>query len=89
MTVLFDIIVKTSAKKELKKIPKHDLTRIIKKISLLAQNPRPEGSTKLTGKEFYRVRQGDYRVVYSIDDGKLIVWVVRVAHRKEVYKAIQ
>ena len=74
--------------KELLKIPKQIQNGIMEKISELAQNPRPEGSIKLKGSKkipLYRVRCGDYRVVYSIQDDILIVIIVDVGHRKDIY----
>jgi mRNA interferase RelE/StbE len=61
--------------------------RIAAAILTLADNPRPRGCKKLTGQDLYRVRVGDYRVVYEIHDDVLVVLVVRVAHRREAYKA--
>lgn len=88
MTDLYKIQVKTSAKKELKKIPKAELRKILQKIESLAEDPRPPSSTKLTNQEKYRIRQGNYRIVYSINDDELIVWIVKAGHRKEVYKLL-
>ena len=83
----YSIYFKESARKELDGIPKRDLRRIMEKIASLAENPRPAGSEKLSGQERYRIRQGNYRILYSIHDGELIVWVVRVGYRREVYRA--
>ena len=63
-----------------------DLKKILRRIAALAQTPRPAGHEKLTGQERYRVRQGRYRIVYSIQDEVLAVWIVRVGHRKDVYR---
>lgn len=82
----YKIFFKKSAEKELHKIPKQDLKRILEKIRELEQNPRPIGSEKLSGQEKYRIRQGNYRVVYSINEDAIEVWVVKVAHRKLVYR---
>ncbi len=84
----FKVFFKKSVEKDLKGIPKDYLTKILKKIELLKENPRPEGSEKLTGKELYRIRQGRYRIVYSIQDTELTIWVVKVGHRKEVYRKL-
>lgn len=83
---VYSIFFKASALKDLNLIPKADLKRIMERIGALAQNPRPLGSEKLSGQERYRIRQGNYRIVYSIEDLKLTVWVVKVAHRREVYR---
>ncbi|NIP22751.1 MAG: type II toxin-antitoxin system mRNA interferase toxin, RelE/StbE family [Phycisphaerae bacterium] len=82
----YRITIKKSAAKELEAIPKKDLPRIIKRIQTLAQNPRPDGSQKLSGKEQYRVRQGDYRIVYSIEDKDRIIDIFKIGHRREVYR---
>ena len=73
---------------QLKKIPKHIRDLILERIEKLGSDPRPNGVEPLHGsdKGLYRVRQGDYRIVYSIQDQKLLVLIVRVVNRKEVYK---
>jgi mRNA interferase RelE/StbE len=60
--------------------------RILDRIKTLEDNPRPTGCEKLTGQEKYRLRQGRYRIVYSIQDDELTVWVVKVGHRKDIYR---
>ncbi|RKY75877.1 type II toxin-antitoxin system mRNA interferase toxin, RelE/StbE family [candidate division KSB1 bacterium] len=82
----YKIELKKSAVKELNSIPDKDIKSIIRKIKLLADNPRPDGCIKLTGKEQYRIRYGNYRILYSIEDDKLIVFVVKIGHRRDVYK---
>ncbi len=82
----FKIYFKASVEKDLRTLPKKDLQKIILKIGSLADNPRPLGSEKLTGQERYRLRQGKYRIVYSIQDEVLTVWVVKVGHRKDIYR---
>lgn len=82
----YKIFFKKSVEKDLQGIPKSDLRRILSKIEQLQHNPRPEGSEKLSGQERYRIRQGNYRVVYSIQDNELTVWVVKVGHRREIYR---
>ena len=69
----YKITIKKSAAKELEDIPKKDLRKIIKRIQSLAQNPRPHGSQKLSAQSRFRVRQGDYRIVYSVEDKNSIV----------------
>jgi mRNA interferase RelE/StbE len=84
---MYNIIIKKSALKELRDIPKVFRLDIINKIDELALNPRPAGVKKLENeRDNYRIRIGDFRVVYQIQDKKLIVEVVKVAHRREVYK---
>jgi len=82
----YKIYLKKSVEKDLSTIPKKDLRKILRRIASLTQNPRPEGHEKLTGQERYRIRQGRYRIVYSIQDDVLTVWIVKVGHRKDVYR---
>lgn len=77
----YRITIKRSASKEIERIALKDRKRIIEKIRSLASDPRPPGSRKLSGQEKYRVRQGDFRIPYLIQDGELIVVVVKVGHR--------
>jgi len=82
----YSIEIKRSAAKELAELPRQDRLRVIARIENLAHDPRPSGSEKLSGQERYRVRQGDYRILYEIHDHVLLVMVVRIAHRREVYR---
>ncbi len=85
----YKIFFKKSVEKDLKSIPPRDLKKILRKIESLQLNPRPTGSEKLTGLERYRIRQGSYRIVYSIQDFELTVWVVKIGHRKEIYRKLK
>lgn len=82
----YKIFIKRSAGKELEKTRGKDGQKIIEKIRSLATNPRPVGVKKLSGEEKYRVRQGDYRILYKIEEEIITVTVVRIAHRKDVYR---
>ena len=82
----YEIFIKKSVYKALKKIPKNDLIKILARIENLSDDPRPIGCEKLTDQEFYRIRQGKYRIVYSIQDNELSVWIIKIAHRKSVYR---
>ncbi len=82
----YNLTIKKSAAKELQDIPKKNLLKIIKHIQSLAENPRPAGSQKLSSREQYRIREGDYRIIYSIDDVQLVVDVVKIGHRREVHR---
>ncbi|MGM0665183.1 MAG: type II toxin-antitoxin system RelE family toxin [Thermodesulfobacteriota bacterium] len=82
----YEIFFRESVWKELKKVPKADLKKILSRIEQLGNDPRPMGCEKLTGHELYRIRRGNYRIVYSIQDNELTVWVVKVGHRKDVYR---
>jgi len=83
---VYKIFFKKSVWKDFESIPKKDLQRIIERIDSLSESPRPSGSLKLSGQERYRLRQGRYRILYSIIDEELTVWVVKVAYRKNVYR---
>ena len=81
----YRILIKPSAVKEIEAIsPKKDRQRLVDRISKLADNPRPPRCEKLSGQDKYRIRQGRYRIVYSIEDQDLIIYVVKVGHRKDV-----
>jgi mRNA interferase RelE/StbE len=83
----FEVLIKPSAVKEIEAISdRKDRQRIVLRISGLAEDPRPPGCQKLSGNDRYRIRQGVYRVVYSIEDKQLTVFVVKVGHRKDVYR---
>ena len=82
----YKIVVRKSVSKDLTRIPKKDVQRILKAIRALAQDPRPPQSKKLSGEDKYRLRCGVYRVLYEIQDDKLIVCIVKIRHRKDIYK---
>jgi mRNA interferase RelE/StbE len=83
----YSIFLKESVRKDLESIPKSDLQRIMVRIGTLADDPRPVACEKLSGQGKYRLRQGNYRIIYSIQDTELTVWVVKVGHRREVYRS--
>jgi mRNA interferase RelE/StbE len=83
----YQIIIPKPVQKQLDSLPNSIYTKIIKKIQLLSENPRPEGVVKLKGSDHeYRIRIGDYRVRYEIKDQQLIILVLRCQHRKDVYR---
>jgi len=82
----YELVFKQSVAKDLRPIPKKDLARILRRIESLRDDPRPPGSEKLSGRERYRIRQGVYRIIYEVKDKTLIVIVVKVGHRKQVYR---
>jgi mRNA interferase RelE/StbE len=82
----YELQIKPSAVKEIEKVPRKDRPKVVQKIRTLASHPRPHGCEKLSAEEKYRVRQGDYRMVYSVDDNERVVLIVKVGHRKEVYR---
>jgi mRNA interferase RelE/StbE len=85
--VSYRIEIKSSAAKELEKLPRKMIPKVVTAINGLAENPRPQGVKKLVGFEHtYRIRVGDYRVLYDIFEKKLIIEIIRIRHRKDVYK---
>ncbi|MGH8128912.1 MAG: type II toxin-antitoxin system RelE family toxin [Gammaproteobacteria bacterium] len=81
----YKLTFKKSVAKDLRPIPKRDITRILKRIEASAEDPRPAGCEKLSGLERYRVRQGVYRIIYEIVDRALIITVVKIGHRRDIY----
>ena len=82
----YKVYFKESVEKDFSAIPKKDLQKILRRIEALTQDPRPQGHEKLTGQERYRVRQGNYRIVYSTQDKELTGWVVKIGHRRDIYR---
>lgn len=82
----YKIVVRDSVAKDLRPIPNRDVERILQRIEELSNDPRPPGSEKLVGEEKYRVRQGRYRILYMIEDDIVTVTVVKVGHRRDVYR---
>jgi len=83
---VYELFFKKSVFMDFKSIPKKDLQKILERIESLAGNPRLPGSKKLAGQERYRLRQGRYRILYSIQDQELTIWIIKVGHRKNVYR---
>lgn len=82
----YKVTFRASVEKDFVLMPKGELKRILKRIRMLTEDPRPAGCEKLTGQERYRIRQGRYRIVYSIQDKDLTIWVVKVGHLQDVYR---
>jgi mRNA interferase RelE/StbE len=87
--VINKIQIKTSAQKELFKLPDALLKRMDQAIQKLGDNPRPEGSVKLKGFDYYRIRIGSYRLIYQINDKKRILDIIRIRHRNEAYAGLK
>ena len=81
----YDLLIKPSAVREIEKLPRKDRTKVLRRITSLRDESRPHGCEKLSQEEKYRVRQGSYRIIYSIDDTEKTILVVKVGHRKDVY----
>jgi len=82
----YRVLIRRAAAEELERIPKKDLRRIVERIRRLEDEPRPHSCEKLTAQERYRIRQGDYRIVYLTDDAGRTVEIFKVGHRSEIYK---
>ncbi|MEE8592622.1 MAG: type II toxin-antitoxin system RelE/ParE family toxin [Candidatus Bipolaricaulota bacterium] len=82
----YRLLFKRSITKDLRSIPKKDVSRILNRIEALADDPRPPGCEKLSARELYRIRQGNYRILYEIHDDVLVIVVVKVGSRSAVYK---
>lgn len=79
-------ISKNVRKKDLPSIPKPDIIKIARRIESLAENPFPEGAVRLKGREEWRIRQGDYRILYVVEHDIVTIFVVKVGHRREIYR---
>jgi mRNA interferase RelE/StbE len=84
--VRYEVLIKPSAVRELEELPRRDRTRVIRRIQNLATEPRPHNCEKLSTEEKYRVRQGNYRIIYSVDDKQSAILIVKIGHRKGVYR---
>ena len=82
----YSIRFSESVHKDIKKIPQNDVKKILEHIDSLAIEPRPYGYKKLKGQENYRIRQGNYRIIYSIRDIELMILILTIGHRKDVYR---
>ena len=84
---MYEVYLERAAERDLKRLAAESFHRVIPSIEALGENPRPAGCRKLSGsKSDWRIRVGDYRVIYEIDDEEKAVWVMRVRHRREVYR---
>jgi mRNA interferase RelE/StbE len=85
---MYRVDLRRQVQKSLDKLPKSDFQAVIEAIKALAQTPRPRGIEKVKSTGLWRIRQGDYRIVYAIDDKEHIVTIVRVGHRREIYRVL-
>ena len=87
MNTAYEILYKKSVDKDLRKLPANIRRQIVNKIQALSTSPHPHGSTKLRGSnDLYRIRYADYRIIYQIKDSQLTILVIKVGHRKEIYR---
>lgn len=82
----YELRVRPSVAKDLRGLPKEEVKRILARIEALRDDPRPSGSEKLSAQERYRIRQGNYRIIYGIEEAEVVVEIVKVGHRREVYR---
>ncbi|MCZ6640024.1 MAG: type II toxin-antitoxin system RelE/ParE family toxin [Gammaproteobacteria bacterium] len=83
----YDIEISATAEKQIRKIPQKDQIAVIRRIRELATQPRPQGSRKLQGyDDVYRIRVRNYRILYSVEDRRLIIIILKVGHRRDVYR---
>ena len=85
---MYGIVLRRKAQRSLDKLPKGDFDAVLEAIKGLANSPRPRGVEKIKTAGLWRIRQGDYRIVYSIDDGQKAVTILRVGHRREIYRSL-
>jgi mRNA interferase RelE/StbE len=83
----YEVLVEPAARRTLSKLPQPVRARLVQRMETLATNPRPVGAVKLAGHNAYRVRVGDYRIIYSIIDDRLLILIVDVGHRRDVYRS--
>lgn len=83
---MYDVFVLPQAQKDLDKLGPSVFERIVKRVRLLAKDPRPQGSLKMTSEEGYRIRIGDHRVLYRVDDDPRRIYIYRIKHRKDAYR---
>jgi mRNA interferase RelE/StbE len=81
----YKLLFKKSVAKDLRNLPRHDIKKILERITALASDPRGHGCKKLSGQEYYRVRKGASRIIYEITDERLIVHVIKIGHRSKIY----
>ena len=85
---MYKIELRRRAQRALDKLPKTDFQAVVEAIKGLAQTPRPRGVEKVKSTGLWRIRQGDYRIVYASDDSRQIIIIVRVGHRREIYRSL-
>jgi len=85
---VYKIELRRQAQRALDKLPKSDFQAVIDSVKGLAETPRPRGIEKVKSTGLWRIRQGDYRIIYAIDDKKSLVTIVRIGHRREIYRTL-
>jgi mRNA interferase RelE/StbE len=85
---MYQVELRRKAQRDLEKLPKKDFETAIKAIKGLSANPRPKGVEKIKIAGLWRIRQGDYRIVYNIDDNQKVIIILRIGHRREIYRSL-
>ena len=85
---MYKIELRRRAQRALGRLPKTDFQAVVEAMKELAQTPRPRGVEKVKSAGLWRIRQGDYRIIYGIDDKQLLITVVRIGHRREIYRSL-
>ena len=85
---MYKIELRRKAQRGLDRLPEDDFNAVLGRVKDLANTPRPKGVEKIKSAGLWRVRQGDYRIVYSIDDGQKTVTILRIGHRREIYRSL-
>jgi mRNA interferase RelE/StbE len=82
----YELVFRKSVAKDLRAFPSADVKRVMQRLRALAHDPRPSGCEKLSGQQRYRLRQGVYRIIYEIEDTRLVVLIVTIGHRRDAYR---
>jgi len=85
---MYRIELRRRAQRTLDRLPKADFQAVVEAMKELAQTPRPRGMEKVKNTGLWRIRQGDYRIVYGVDDSQQLVIIVRIGHRREIYRSL-
>ena len=85
---MYKIELRRQAQRSLDRLPRKDFSRVIEEIKQLAETPRPRGVEKIKDSGLWRIRQGDYRIVYAIDDNERLITILRIGHRREIYREL-
>ena len=85
---MYHIELRRRAQRALDRLPKGDFEAVLDAVKGLANSPRPKGVEKIKSAGLWRIRQGDYRIVYSIDDSQMTVTILRIGHRREIYRSL-
>ncbi len=85
---MYKIELRRKAQRALDRLPKDDFNAVLGNVKDLANTPRPKGVEKIKSAGLWRIRQGDYRIIYSIDDGQKTVTILRIGHRREIYRSL-